>query len=116
MQYALMLYSNESAWTALTPDQQKDGMAAYHAFNAALTKAGAFVSTHRLQSSTAAATVRTANDKTQVLNGPFADSKEQVGGIYIIDAPDFDAALAWAARCPGAGHGVVEVRPLWPTA
>ena len=115
MQYALMLYSNETGWTAMTPEQQKQGMAAYHAFNAALQSAGAFVSTHRLQSSAIATTVRIANDKTHVLNGPFAESKEQVGGIYIIDAPDLDAALAWAARCPAAGHGVVEVRPLWPT-
>jgi hypothetical protein len=48
-----------------------------------------------------------------VLDGPYVDSKEQLGGYYLIDVPDLDAALSWAARCPGAGHGVVEVRPIW---
>jgi hypothetical protein len=50
------------------------------------------------------------------LNGPFAESKEQLGGYYLIDVPDLDAALSWAARCPGASHGTVEVRPLWGAA
>ena len=57
--------------------------------------------------------VRIANGKTEVLNGPFADSKEQLGGYFLIEAADLDAALAWAARCPTASHGLVEVRPLW---
>jgi hypothetical protein len=51
--------------------------------------------------------------KSQVLDGPYVDSKEQLGGYYVIDVPDLDAALSWAARCPGAGHGVIEVRPSW---
>jgi hypothetical protein len=59
--------------------------------------------------------VRTTNGKTQVLDGPYVDSKEQLGGYYLIDAPDLDAALSWAVRCPAVGHGVVEVRPLWAT-
>jgi hypothetical protein len=57
--------------------------------------------------------VRVANGKTQVLDGPYVDSKEQIGGYYVIDVSDLDAALSWAARCPGASHGVVEVRPVW---
>ena len=64
---------------------------------------------------TTATTVRITNGKTQVLDGPYIDSKEQLGGYYVIDLPDLDAALSWAARCPGAGHGVVEVRPIWPS-
>jgi len=59
--------------------------------------------------------VRLVGGKTQVPDGPFADSKEQLGGYYLIEAADLDAALAWAARCPTTGHGVVEVRPIWPT-
>jgi len=55
-----------------------------------------------------------ANGKTEVLNGPYADTKEQLGGFYLIDAPDLDAALSWAARCPGASSGTLEVRPIWP--
>jgi hypothetical protein len=57
--------------------------------------------------------VRTVDGKSQVLDGPYVDSKEQVGGYYLIDVADLDAALAWAARCPTVTHGVVEVRPLW---
>jgi len=58
--------------------------------------------------------VRLTNGKPQVLDGPYADSKEQVGGYFIIDVPDLDSAISWAARCPTASHGVVELRPFWP--
>jgi hypothetical protein len=57
--------------------------------------------------------VRVANGKPQVLDGPYVESKEQIGGYYLIDVADLDAAISWAARCPGASHGVVEVRPSW---
>lgn len=88
-------------------------MAAYVAFTEALTKAGVLKGSGRLQQSSTATTVRIANGKPQVLDGPYADTKEQFGGYFIIDVPDLDAAISWAARCPAAGHGVVEVRPLW---
>jgi hypothetical protein len=80
-----------------------------------VTKAGALKGANRLQASPAATTVRVANGKSQVLDGPYADSKEQLGGYYVIDVADLDAAISWAARCPAASHGVVEVRPLWDT-
>jgi hypothetical protein len=113
MQYLLMLYVNETGWPKLSKAEQEQGMAAYVAYTEALTKAGALKGTNRLQPSSAATTVRISNSKTQVLDGPYADSKEQLGGYYLIDVPDLDAALSWAARCPTIGHGVVEVRPLW---
>ena len=113
MQYLLMLYSEEAGWAKMTKTEQEQGMAAYKAYGEALTKAGVYVGSNRLQPSSAATTVRVANGKSQVLDGPFVDSKEQVGGYYLIDVPDLDAALSWAARCPGAGHGVVVVRPVW---
>jgi hypothetical protein len=97
----------------MTPAQQEQGVAAYNAFTEALKKAGALVGSNRLQPTSAATTVRVANGKTQVLNGPYADSKEQLGGYYLIDVTDLDAAISWAARCPGASHGIVEVRPIW---
>ena len=68
----------------------------------------------RLKPSTSATTVRISGGKTKVVNGPYAESKEQLGGYYIVEAPDLDAALSWAARCPAASHGAVEVRPIWP--
>ena len=85
------------------------------AYTEALRNAGALVGSNRLQPSSTATTVRIADGKSQVLDGPYSDSKEQLGGYYLIDVPDLDAALSWAARCPGASHGTVEVRPLWPT-
>ncbi len=112
MQYILLLHVDESGWTRLSKAQQEQGIAAYMAYSEALTKAGVLLGTNRLQPSSAAATVRITDGKTRVLDGPYADTKEQLGGIYIIDVPDLDAALSWAARCPAASHGVVEVRPL----
>jgi hypothetical protein len=113
MQYLLMLYVDEAGWPRLSKTEQEQGMAAYFAYTEALTQAGVLKGIGRLQASSTATTVRAANGKSQVLDGPYAESKEQLGGYYLIDVPDLDAALSWAARCPAAGHGVVEVRPLW---
>ena len=113
MQYLLMLYTPESAWERLSPEQRQQGMAAYTAFTEALRKSGAFIGANRLKGVSTATTVRVADSRTQVLNGPYADSKEQFGGYYLIEVADLDAALSWAARCPAASHGVVEVRPVW---
>jgi hypothetical protein len=113
MQYMLMIYSNENGWSALTKAQQEQGVAAYGAYTEALKKAGVLAGSNRLQPTSAATTVRVVNGKSQVLDGPFADSKEQLGGYFLLDVPDLDAAISWAARCPGAAHGVVEVRPVW---
>jgi hypothetical protein len=113
MQYLLMLYVNQAGWSKLTPAEQEQGVSAYSAYTGALTKAGVLKGSNRLQPTTAATTVRMANGKAQVLDGPYADSKEQLGGYYLIDVPDLDAAISWAARCPAASHGVVEVRPVW---
>src|SRR5580704_18970157 len=113
MQYLLMLYSDETMWSKLSGAQQEQGAAAYAAYGEALAKAGALKGSNRLQPTTAATTVRVENGKSQVLDGPYADSKEQVGGYYLIDVPDLDAAISWAARCPTASHGIVELRPIW---
>jgi hypothetical protein len=112
MRYLLMLWVQEDGWGRLTAAQQADGMAAYTAFTEALTASGALVANGRLQPSATATRVRAADGRTEVLDGPFAESKEQIGGFYLIEAADLDAALVWAARCPASGHGTVEVRPL----
>lgn len=112
MQYMLLLYVNEAGWPKLTKAEQEQGMAAYQAYGEALSKAGALKGSNRLGPTTAATTVRLANGKPQVLDGPYADTKEQLGGYFLIDVADLDVALSWAARCPAAGHGVVEVRPI----
>jgi hypothetical protein len=116
MQYLLMVYVDEAGWPKMTQAEQEQGMAAYQAYAEALTKAGVLKGSNRLQPTQAATTVRIANGKPQVLDGPYADTKEQMGGYFMIDVADLDAAISWAARCPGAGHGVVEVRPIWSMA
>jgi hypothetical protein len=115
MQYMLLIHSEEGGWANLTKAEQEQGMAAYTAYGQALKAAGAYVSADRLQPSSATSTVRVKDGKTKVLNGPYAESKEQLAGYYQIEAKDLDAAVAWAAKCPGAHHGVMEVRPIWPT-
>jgi hypothetical protein len=97
----------------LTKAEQEQGEAAYAAYTEALKEAGVLAGSNRLQPSAAATTVRLANGKQQVLDGPYVDSKEQLGGYYLIDVADLDAAISWAVRCPGATHGTVEVRPIW---
>jgi len=112
MKYMLMIYRDENNF-----GNQKSGdhSEAYVAYTQALVGAGVLTAADRLQPVATASTVRQVNGKTSVLDGPYADSKEQLGGFYIIDVPDLDSALQWAARCPGAAQGGVEVRPLWPT-
>jgi len=116
MLYLLALYAEEAGWNKMTKAEQEQGVAAYKAYSEALSKAGVLKGSNRLQPASAATTVRVANGKSQVLDGPFVETKEQLGGYYLIDVPDLDAALSWAARCPGASHGVVEVRPVWAMA
>ena len=113
MQYILMLYVNEAGWPKLTKAEQEQGMPAYNAYTEALTKAGVLNGVNRLQPSSTATTVRVANGKPQVLDGPYVDSKERLGGYLIIDVADLDASISWASHLPAAGHGVVEVRPSW---
>jgi hypothetical protein len=113
MQYLLALHMDESGWERMTPEQQQQGSAAYTAYTEALKAAKVLVNANRLRPSSTATTLRTANGKTQVLDGPFADSKEQLAGYYLIDVPDLDAAMTWAGRCPAVQHGIVEVRAVW---
>ncbi len=113
MQYMLLIYANPDAFMKMTPEQQSQGLAAYQSYMEALTKADVLKGSNRLQPNSTATTVKVTNGKTQVLNGPYAESKEQLGGYFLIDVADLDAALSWAARCPGSSHGTVEVRPIW---
>jgi hypothetical protein len=108
----LMTYVQEEGWSKFSKAEQKQGMAAYLAYSEALKRAGVLESGSGLQPSSTATTVRLVKGKRQVLDGPYADTKEQFGGYFVIDVADLDAAIAWAALCPATDHGVVEVRPL----
>lgn len=112
MQFMLLIHANEAAFAALPKDQAEQTLAAYTAYTQALEKAGALIGSNRLQPVASATTVRITQGKTHVLDGPYVEIKEQLGGYYLIEAPDLDAAIAWAARCPGAAHGTMEIRPI----
>ena len=110
-----MLYQNEAGfWFKLTPAGQQRAIAAYEAFASAMEKAGILKEANRFQPYYTATTVRIVDGVPQVTERPYADSNEQLGGYFIIEVPDREAANSWAVRCPAASHGVVEVRPLEP--
>jgi hypothetical protein len=116
MQYLLLIYSNEAGMAAAPKEALTQMSAAYGAYTEAMKKAGVYVGGERLRPTTNATSVRVAAGKTNVLDGPYADTKEQLGGYYMIEVPDMDAAISWASRCPGASTGTMEVRPVWPMA
>jgi hypothetical protein len=113
MQYLLMIYTDEKAMINASKDENEKRLAAYGAYMQAMSEAGVSKGGQRLHPTSTATTVRVKNGKTSVLNGPYAEVKEQLGGYFLIDAPDLDAAISWAARCPGAQDGAIEVRPIW---
>jgi hypothetical protein len=115
MQYLLMIAREDARLLQATPQDREATMTAFMAYTRALREAGVLLGGNALQPSNTATIVRVRDGKTQVLDGPFADTKEQLGGYYLIDVPDLDAALAWAARCPGAAFGTIEVRPVMET-
>jgi hypothetical protein len=115
MQYLLILHVDESGWPKLTPEERASRTAEYMAFNQSLEKAGAFVATGRLMPSAAGRTLTTKGGRPIVTDGPFAETKEQVGGYYLIEVADLEAATEWASRCPTASHGAVELREVMYT-
>lgn len=113
MEYLLLIHADDSKFEALPDAVKGQALAAYGAYTEALRQAGIVRSSNRLRPPNAATTVRVRDGKTEVQNAPFIETREALGGYYLIDAPDLDTALSWAARCPGASHGSVEVRPVW---
>lgn len=113
MQYLLMIYGEEARLSQPPNEAVTQMNAAYVAYTRAMREAGVLVAGERLQPISTATSVRVADGKTNVLDGPYADTKEQLGGYYVIEVPDIDQAVAWAARCPGASMGTMEVRPIW---
>jgi hypothetical protein len=108
MRYMMLIHHDEESLAKAPASLGSD----YAAFNAALAKAGGTPG-ERLQPSRAATTVRVKDGKNNVLDGPYSDTKEQLAGYFIIDVPDLDQAIAWAARCPSAQFGSIEIRPMW---
>jgi hypothetical protein len=114
MKYLLLIAADEASYAAVSDAEKAERTAAYGAYAEAMAKAGVLLGGERLKPVSTATSVRVRNGKTEVLNGPYAETREQLGGYFVIEASDLDAALSWAARCPGASHGTMEVRPIWP--
>ncbi len=111
MKFMLLIYEDDADRVSMM-DERMPRCAAYAD---AMKKAGIYVVGERLRGVATTTTVRVTDGKTHVIDGPYAEAKEQLGGFHVIDVPDLDTALRWAARCPGASRGAVEVRPIWPT-
>jgi hypothetical protein len=112
VQYMLLIQSDEEGRAALSEDERNAMFAEYSEFSDSIRDQT--IQSAPLEPSSAATTVRVRNGETLYTDGPFAETKEQLGGFYLIEAETLDEALEIAARCPGAKHGAVEVRPLMP--
>jgi hypothetical protein len=114
MNYLLLIYSNEADVQAIGETGLKKMMDEYTEFTKSIVQAGHFKAGDRLRPVSTASTVRVRNGKTAITDGPFAETREQLGGYYLIEAKNLDEATAIAARIPGAKVGSIEVRPVWP--
>jgi len=112
MQFALLVHESPEAFAKRNSDDTDPYLGAWRAYYNALLEAGVYVGGDPLQVPATATTVRIQEGKRRVQDGPFADTKEQLAGFIILELPSLDAALDWAARCPAAAAGAVEVRPL----
>jgi hypothetical protein len=112
MRYALLIHYPQPVEPALTEEQIEEGMAAFHAYAKALDEAGVLRSAEVLQTIDSATSISVKQGTLRVQDGPFADTKEAFAGIFILDVPDLDAAIAWAEKMPNIAYGSVEVRPV----
>ena len=110
MRYTFLLYSNPADFADLTPEDWAKEKEVYGAYIGALQEAGVFVDTDWLHPANTATTSTLKDGEKRVQDGPFAETKETLGGVFAIDVPDLDAALAWAENCPAAMHGKIEFR------
>ena len=112
MRYLCLIYENEKAWETMPKEEADAVFGEYFAFTEGIKQSGHHVGGEALQPTQTATTVRIRNGKVSTTDGPFAETKEQLGGFYMVDCKDLDEALKWAAQIPSAGRGPVEVRPI----
>ena len=110
MRYTLFLYNDEAAFADATPEDMDQALRVFGDYINQLKEAGVFVDTDWLQPSSTATTITKVGGERKIQDGPYADTKEQLGGTFVIDVPDLDAAMAWAEKCPSVHYGHVEVR------
>jgi hypothetical protein len=114
MKYILLIYSSERQWAAMSPSELAAVMGEYRTFTESIRASGNMVGGDRLDTVDTATTVRVRDGKTLTTDGPYAETKEQLAGYYLVEAKDIDEAIGIAARIPGAKYGAVEVRPVPP--
>ena len=115
MKYALLIYETAESFAGRkNPDDDEPMLAAWRAYYRSLVDAGIYVAGDPLHVPEMGTTVRVKSGKRDIQDGPYADTKEQLGGFIILELPSLDAAMEWASRCPAAAIGAVEVRPLAP--
>jgi hypothetical protein len=112
VKYLALIYSDEGAWEALSDDERTQFYADYMAFSEEGRKAGVVLGGDELEAVRSATTVRVRDEQTVVSDGPYAETKEALGGYYLLECASMDEAIEWASRIPGAGHGAVEVRQV----
>ena len=112
MHYMLLIHDVEADWGRLSEDERNGFMQEYFDFTNELRESGAYVTASQLQPTSTAVTVQVQDGETLTTDGPFAETKEQLGGYYLIDVESQDEAIEWAAKIPSARFGKVEVRPL----
>ncbi|MEZ4868697.1 MAG: YciI family protein [Caldilineaceae bacterium] len=112
MRYLFLIYTNEASEAQMTPTEQEAVMGAYWAFTQEVRDKNILLGGEALQPTSTATTVAVRNNKTLTTDGPFAETKEQLGGFYMLECQDLDEAIAYAAKIPGAQHGLIEVRPV----
>lgn len=112
MQYLLLIYDDEKVWDAMSPEQSGALLAEYHGYTKDVEASGHMRGGNALQPVATATTVRVRDGKTVTTDGPFAETKEQLGGYYLVEAKDLDEAIALAARIPSARLGSIEIRPI----
>jgi hypothetical protein len=113
MKYLCLIYSDETQWPKLPKEDTDKMLAEYGAFGESIRSGGQFIAGHRLHPTNTATTVRIRDGKMSTTDGPFAETKEQLGGFYMIEARDLNEAIQIGARIPGARVGSIEVRPVW---
>jgi hypothetical protein len=112
MKYMLIIYDDEKGWAKLSETERQQAMGEWMQFTQQIKSDGQYVASSQLQPTSAATSVRLRNGKRLATDGPFAETREQLGGYYLIEAKDLDEAIAIAARIPSARSGTIEVRPL----
>jgi hypothetical protein len=112
MKYMMLIYGQEGGFGDMPEDQQQAVLKSWFDYSEDMEKAGVMVAGDALQPTPTATSVRVRDGKTLTTDGPFAETKEQLGGYYLMEVPSLDEALDWAARCPGAPYGTIELRPV----